>query len=220
MHKRLIAIGLALALGGLSTSALAAHAGDPGQFYIGAGVGQAKWNIDHGSDINLDDSDTAFNVHFGYVWHWGIDFAIEGGYADLGKVTANWKDVYTNIIAKGKDAYDTYHETAESHAVFAGVKVKYHFAQNWFVSGRGGITQTKYEDHMLDTYQEAGDQSSTTSNYLNSDETNTGWYAGVGIGYDLSRHFGLGLAYDYYHGEFAAVDANIGTVTLNAEYRF
>lgn len=209
MNKRLIAIGLTLALGGLSTSAFAAHAGDPGQFYIGAGVGQAKWDPDHSKDVHdIDDSDTTANVRFGYVWHWGVDFAVEGGYADLGKINANWGG-----------EYDTYHETVEAHELFAGVKVKYRFAQNWYVNGRGGIAQAKIKDRQIDTYQEYGDQS-PSPHYFNYDKNKTSWYAGVGIGYDFSRHFGLELAYDYYRNKMDDWDAPIGTVTVGAEYRF
>lgn len=208
MNKRLIAIGLALALGGLSTSAFAANAGDPGQFYIGANVGQAKWDVDHSSDIKLDDSDTAASVRFGYVWHWDVDFAVEGGYTDLGEISADWGD-----------PYDTYHQTIKGHEVFAGVKVKYGFAQNWYVSGRAGIAQGKFESSTTYVYTDSNNQPSG-SGYSRYDETKTGWYAGVGIGYDFSRHFSLGLAYDYHHNKMDDVDMNVGTVTIGAEYRF
>ncbi|HEX7338442.1 MAG TPA: porin family protein [Rhodanobacteraceae bacterium] len=206
MNKRILVIGLALALGGLSTSALAGNAGEPGQFYVGAGVGQAKWHVDHDSDIKLDNTDTTANLRFGYVWHWNVDFAVEGGYVDLGKITADWHDTT-----------DDYHETLKSQGLFAGAKVKYGFAGNWYVDGRGGLFQGQVKDDQIDNYVE-GSQAVTDT--FRENETKTGWYAGVGVGCNLSRQFSLGLNYDYYHSKLDDLDINIGAVTVSAEYRF
>lgn len=206
MKKRILVIGLALAMGGISTTALAA---EPGQFYVGAGVGQAKWHVDVPgglSGVKLDDSDTTASVRFGYVWHWSVDFAVEGGYVDLGKLTSNYAD-----------QYDTIRTQIKNQGAFAGVKVKYGFAQNWYVEGRGGLYQAKVSQDGSDVYVMNGQQTTDT---FSTDETKTNWYAGVGVGYDLSRQFSLGLNYDYYRSKFMDADLNVGTVTVSAEYRF
>lgn len=212
MNKRILVIGLTLALGGMSTAAFAGNAGDPGQFYIGAGVGQAKWDVDINPDsgFRLDDTDTTANVRFGYVWHWGVDFAVEGGYADLGEFETHYSDNNSSV-----------HGSIENHGLFGGVKVKYGFARGWYVAGRGGLYQGKAEANSVSIYDDGITHAEDT---FSSDETKTGWYAGVGIGYDLSRHFSLSVNYDYFHSEFADLDNNvdtdIGTVTVGVEYRF
>jgi hypothetical protein len=44
------------------------------------------------------------------------------------------------------------------------------------------------------------------------------------VGYNFAPNFSLGLNYDNYHAKaktsLATVDANIGTYTVTAEYRF
>jgi OOP family OmpA-OmpF porin len=54
--------------------------------------------------------------------------------------------------------------------------------------------------------------------------TNGSWYAGAGVGYDLTPDFSLGLSYDNYHSKvgFEGSDATFNTAmfALSAEYRF
>lgn len=68
----------ALALA-LSQICLAQNAG----LYLGANVGQSKYNIDCGGGLSCDDSDTAFKLYGGYKFH--PNWSAELGYADLGK---------------------------------------------------------------------------------------------------------------------------------------
>ncbi len=207
MSKRILVIGMALALGGLSTASFAAD----GNFYIGAGVGQAKWHISGVSvsdGTRIDDTDTAANLRFGYVWHGNVDFAVEGGYADLGKLSSDWAD-----------KYDQVHTSAKSQGLFAGVKVKYHFSKGWYIGARGGLYEGRIKGHDTDRYTNSLDDSWTTST-SSEDETRVGEYAGVGLGYDFGRHFGLGLEYNYYHNKFFDTTVNFSTVTVAAEYRF
>ena len=62
----------------LGAAAFGANAQDKG-FYAGAGVGQSF--VDEGA---YDDEDTAFSVFGGYQFN--KYFALEGGYADFGKI--------------------------------------------------------------------------------------------------------------------------------------
>lgn len=204
MSKRILVIGMALALGGLSTASFAAD----GNFYIGVGVGQAKWHLGGDtSDVKFDDTDTTANLRFGYVWHGNVDFAVEGGYIDLGKLSSDWAD-----------KYDQVHTSAKSQGLFAGVKVKYHFAGGWYVGARGGLYEGRIKQDGNESYAKSSDY--WVSDTFSDDETHTGEYAGVGLGYDFGRHFGLGLEYNYYHNKFFDTTVNFGTATVAAEYRF
>ncbi len=52
--------------------------------------------------------------------------------------------------------------------------------------------------------------------------SHTDWYAGVGIGYDISERFGVGIAYDYYKAVMRSqgIDLTSTVESLTAEYRF
>jgi OOP family OmpA-OmpF porin len=204
MKKHILAASLAAVLASVSTASLAA---DTGNFYVGAEAGQAHYRLGGVSGENLDTKDTAAAVRFGYVWHWAVDFGVEGGYVSLGKVT----DDYTNSNA----GYPS-NMSIETSGLFAGAKVKYHFADAWYVSARAGAFQShvKLRDH--DGSPEGGDYRVSS--------TNGSWYAGAGVGYDLTPDFSLGLSYDNYHSKvgFEGSDATFNTAmfALSAEYRF
>ncbi len=82
---------LAVALVASASSAMA------GDFYVLGAAGQSKFDIDKGAmdgavrsvagvaltSSSTDDSDTAYKLQFGWQFH--KNFALEGGYVDLGK---------------------------------------------------------------------------------------------------------------------------------------
>src|SRR4249919_2153962 len=76
----------------LGAAAFGAQAQDKG-FYAGAGVGQSF--VDEGA---YDDEDTAFSVFGGYQFN--RYFALEGGYANLGKIEAKpvGRDLETDSV--------------------------------------------------------------------------------------------------------------------------
>jgi OOP family OmpA-OmpF porin len=85
IRKSLLTIFLAL------FCAITAFAQDSG-FYIGAGVGQAKAKDACAPEAGVvytscDDKDTAWKILAGYDFN--RNFAIEGGWTDLGKVSAS-----------------------------------------------------------------------------------------------------------------------------------
>jgi OOP family OmpA-OmpF porin len=203
MKKHILAASLAVVLASVSTASLAA---DTGNFYVGAEAGQAQYRLGVAPGEHLDAKDTAAAVRFGYVWHWAVDFGVEGGYVSLGKVT----DDYTNSNA----GYPS-NMSIETSGLFAGAKVKYHFADVWYVSARAGAFQShvKLRDH---------DSSPEGGNYRAS-STNGSWYAGAGVGYELTPEFSLGLSYDNYRSKAGideSVTFNTAMFALSAEYRF
>ena len=58
-----------------------------GRFYLGLALGQSQADIDCAGTTACEDSDTAWKVLGGYQF--SRHFALEGGYADLGEVTAS-----------------------------------------------------------------------------------------------------------------------------------
>jgi len=203
MKKPVLAASLAVVLTGVSTASLAA---DAGNFYVGAEAGQAQHRLGAIPGEHLDAKDTAAAVRFGYVWHRAVDFGVEGGYVSLGRLT----DDYTN----NNGGYPS-HLSVETSGLFAGAKVTYHFADAWYVSARAGAFQShvKLRDH---------DGSPGGGDYRASG-TNGSWYAGAGIGCDLTTDFSLGLSYDNYRSKVGVTESvafSTAMFALSAEYRF
>src|SRR5699024_3027185 len=128
------------------------------------------------------------NVRIGYAWHWNVDFAVEGGYANLGKLKTSWSEEFDKVYTSSK-----------AQGLFIGAKVKYGFGSSWYVSARGGFLQGIIKQNGNGSYDNGSgtwvsDSFSNKSNHL-------GEYVGVGIGYDLTRQFSIGLNYDYYHNK-------------------
>ncbi|HET8765048.1 MAG TPA: outer membrane beta-barrel protein, partial [Rhodanobacter sp.] len=48
----------------------------------------------------------------------------------------------------------------------------------------------------------------------------TSWYAGAGVGYNLTPQLSVGLNYDYYDAKKQNVNLSTDMVSVNAEYRF
>ena len=71
--KKTLILSVALALAGLSTSAMAAE----GQGFVRGAIGQTNVDVDGGGS----DDDTAFSVGGGYYFN--ANFAVEGAYSKL-----------------------------------------------------------------------------------------------------------------------------------------
>lgn len=202
MKKRIWVAGLAVALAGVSASSFAA---DTGSFYVGADVGQAQHRLGAFSGENVDAKATAATVRLGYVWHAAVDVAVETGYVDLGKITADYGNANTDYSS---------HLSVRASGLFAGTNLKYHVADAWYVSARAGVFQS---------YVKANSRNTTpygSSEYRRSG-TYGSWYAGAGVGYDVSRDFSLGLNYTNYRSKVAdSVTFNTAMFSLSAEYRF
>ena len=216
MKKLLVA---AVAAGLVMASATSAAATKDGGFFINAGVGQAQYHVGHtdGLGYKLDEKDTTGALRFGYAWRVAPAFnlGVEGGYVDLGKLVANYH--YENAAG---DYVLNEHADLGVTGWLAGVNGKFNFAGQWYVSARGGwLRSTGDATYRLNATGYVGD-------YASGNASGDGWYGGVGVGYDLTPDFSLGLNYDNYHAKakinnaLGTVDSSIGSYTFTAEYRF
>lgn len=165
-------------------------------FFVNGNVGQS--NIKHG--IN-SGNDTGYAVNGGYRWALSPNFAIgpEVGYNDLGNVKL--KNVFNSqpVVAPGK---------ASLHGWTVGANAHYNMTPNWYLSARGGL------------YAWSGEGLTSGINPVNRHNNSDGWYGGVGVGYDVSRSFGVGLGYDYYHANKSNLNLTTDMVSAQAEFRF
>ncbi len=193
------AIVLALAAAGLiaTAPALAQEAtGTDSGFFLNGSAGHSYF----GSGRN-SGSDTGYQIQGGYRWALAPGFAIgpEIGYNDLGNVRL--KNVFHSqpVVAPGK---------ASLHGWTVGANAHYNFTPNWYLSARAGL------------YDWKGHGLNNDINPVNRHANADGYYGGVGVGYDLSRNFGIGLGYDYYRAKKHDINLSTGLLSVNAEVRF
>ena len=194
MNRIIKKVAFAVVLGAVSSAAFAA---DTGAFFINANVGQSHFH-DHGFS-DRTDSDAAARV--GYVWHVGdaSDFGVEAGYANLGQAS---ESLIVNL--------NTVNVATKLTGPVIGGNYKYKFANKMYVSVRAGWFRSKFNVNVPGS----GSQSFSGN----------GAYSGIGVGYDINQHFGLGVNFDEYHGRatFYGTKAKEGVSALSgfAEYRF
>lgn len=168
MSKRFTIAVAAMALSCISTGSLAATTS--GQFFLNGTVGQSTW---HDDGFNTSNKDTATAWRFGYAWNRDqLSYGFEAGYADLGTVRGHYDFGAAPLELSGG-----------ATGPLAGVNMTYRLGHRVFVNARLGWMH----DHLdLRT----GDQRDRFSG--------NGGYVGIGAGYNVSEHFGVGLAYDHY----------------------
>jgi OmpA-OmpF porin, OOP family len=195
MKKTLIALAFATA-SLVAVPAAFAQSAAPNGWFVNGNVGQTS--VDKGP---YNGHDTGYAINGGYRWALSPSFAlgVEGGYNDLGNIDV--KNVFNNrdVVNRSK---------AQLQGWAAGVNGRFNITPNWYVSGRGGL------------YSWTGHGLSNDANPIRKGLDNTSFYAGAGVGYDFTSHFGVGLNYDYYDAKKHGVDLSTDMVSVSAEYRF
>lgn len=135
--------------------------------------------------------DTSYAINGGY--RWGM-FGLEGGYVDLGKTD------------RGYSGFSGLHEGVDLSGWTAGINGKFDLSPDWYLKARGGLYHWKADMSF--------------ANSRDAEFSGTDWYAGVGVGYNVSQRVGIGLNYDYYRAGEKAMDFNAKTLSLNTEIRF
>jgi len=210
MNKTLFALAIASA----SLCTLPALAQDSqeaaavgGNYQSAQPVGSGNWFIDgrigqaHVNTGPYDDHPTAYAINGGYRWKVGQDLGlgVDVGYNDLGnyKLKNAFNDNPVNLTGR-RNALRGW---------TAGVNGRINVWQGLYVSGRAGVYGWKghgYDNQSINRH----------------DLDKVDYYAGAGVGYDINQHFGVGLAYDYYHAKKSGIGLSSDTASVTAEYRF
>ena len=167
-----------------------------GNWFLSGSVGQS-----HLYKGPYNDHPTTYAVNGGYRWKVGQDMGlgVEVGYNDLG-----------NFKVKNAFNSNDVNLTDQRNALrgwTAGVNGRIDVYRGLYVSGRAGVYGWKGHGY-----------SNQDINRHNLDKVD--YYAGAGVGYDFSDHFGLGLSYDVYHAKKDGVSLSTDTASVTAEYRF
>lgn len=192
MNKHFSKAALAAALVLASTGVMAAD----GSFFVNAELGASHYDITNSSDT----TGSAYAGRLGYMWHLnGVDVGVEGGYADLGKVTHD-------------DYYYGVHEQAKVHGSLLGADVRLPMGSQWFLSARGGWFHSSTDADATNGVQ-------TASASVDGD----GSYFGIGFGFDFNTHASLAFDFDNYQSKAEGIFTkrfNTGFYGASFEYRF
>lgn len=82
-----------------------------------------------------------------------------------------------------------------------GANLHYNFTPNWYLGARLGVLRADLSGHVSG---------------FSAEDSGTGEYGGLGVGYDFSRNAGLGLNYTRMHVLGGSADA----FSINGELRF
>jgi hypothetical protein len=213
MRKFLIAtVSVALAATSVAAIADTTPSNETGSFFINGNVGMSDFRVDNNSigvpGLQKNDNKTrgAGALRVGYRWHSVVDYGVEAGYAYLGGT----KYEFSN----GADSAKT---QQKSRGWLLGGNLNYNITDDWYVSARGGWYRSRnlFQGRVFtdgQTYR--GSQSAYTG---------TGEYLGVGVGYNISKAFSVGVNYDNYHtrGNYDfQPSAHVAMYSLFGEYRF
>lgn len=219
MSKVLLVVAFATALASVTP---AIHANSAGAF-VSLDAGRSHNEV---SRLEFRDrTDLAYGVLVGYRWALRPSFymGVEGGYAHLGKAKDHTVDDY---VFQGVDGPHAIHEEDrrydKSRALMLGVNMRWELPGHWALTAHGG--RARYRTNFVIESYGSFDDLSYVDRSTNK-HSNNGSYYGIGIGYDVTRHFGLTAAYDRYNPVFAYVPGDTAThkvevVGIRGEYRF
>lgn len=170
-------------------------------FFVDGQLGQTEYR----TDLLTHDKGTFQNVRFG--WRWNGIVGPEIGYAYLGRPKADIGNGFASLSTKPR-------------AVTIGVNAKYNVYENWFVTAHAGYLRSKTKFDLV-----SGNFGTNYTTY------NNGLYAGLGVGYDLTKNFSVGLNYDNYRinagnstsANYVGVGrnrVNVAAYSASVEYRF
>ena len=196
--KTLFALALAAA-GVLAVPAAFAQNAptENGSWFVNGNIGRTAINqgpYDKGHD-------TGYAVNGGYRWALAPNFSLgaEVGYNDLGNIHA--KNIFNSqpVVANNK---------SQLHGWTAGANAHLNLSPNWYVSGRAGL------------YSWTGHGLSNDVAPINKGLSDTSWYSGAGVGYNITSNLSVGVNYDYFDAKKQNVDLSTDMVSASAEYRF
>jgi len=201
-------------------------------FYIGGNVGYGRSSVTFTVDAPLvpaSGTGTAHNSSFvgggqiGYNWqfnpNWmlGIEANVIGGKFDQTTTVIDSAGATRNLISSVKTIWDV-----------AG-RLGY-ASNNWLFYGKGGYAQTSLALSLISPASVPAGVQGSSSNSV------SGFVAGAGIEYGLTRNWIVGIEYDYYgfrnHDQlgvnlpvlgtfnFRSIGASVQTVTGRVSYKF
>ncbi|GLQ86736.1 outer membrane protein [Dyella flagellata] len=176
-------------------------------FFVAGQLGQTQYR-----DSYLTHNHSVFqNVRFG--WRWNGIVGPEIGYAYLGR--PKYDATMQNGLGNPVDLTGS----VKTRVLTAGVNGKYNVYNNWYATAHAGYLRSQSKSNFTAvTNFGAGDLSTNSAKSTDYDD---GWYAGLGVGYDLTRNFSVGVNYDNYHlNSKSGAGVSVAAYSASVEYRF
>ena len=207
-------IGLALAIP-LGASA------QESPWYIGGSIGQSRVKLDTGglsrdlaaagmanNGFSANETDTGFKLFGGYRFH--PNFAVEGGYAELGKFSASGTVTTFNFVPIVPLPTKVTIEVGQGlHLAVVG---NVPLANQFSVFGRLGAYNMRTEMKV------------TVSGISSSESArNTGFLLGAGVGYDFTRNVGMRVEWEQFNkvgDKDKTGQGDVGLLSVGLVYRF
>ncbi|MEO5626304.1 MAG: porin family protein [Dokdonella sp.] len=201
MTKEFVIPSAALLCAMFALAPAVVHA-EEGSFFVNGGLGRSSLNRFDGAD------DTGYRIGLGYRWAVGANalIGVEAGYTDLGTIGTIVETFIGPIGGTGLPTITSVRADLKEHGPTLGINARFNLTPQWFVAGRGGYMRAQF--------------TTTPSNINLLGSSEDAWYAGAGIGYDVSRHFSIGINYDYSRSDTNGIRIAPTLVTLSGEYRF
>ena len=211
-----VAAGMGLALA-IPTGASAQDS----PWYIGGSIGQSRVKLDTGglsSDLaaagmantgfSANETDTSFKLFGGYRFH--PNFAVEGGYAELGKFSASGTVTTFNFVPIVPLPTKVTIEVGQGlHLAVVG---NVPLANQFSVFGRLGAYNMRTEMKV------------TVSGISSSESArNTGFLLGAGVGYDFTRNVGMRVEWEQFNkvgDKDKTGQGDVGLLSVGLVYRF
>jgi outer membrane autotransporter protein len=169
-----------------------ANAAETSGFYLDGAVGRASSHIG-------ESDNTVSLLDAGYRWSW---FGLDVGYVDMSRANS---PIY-------KDQMGIVPQLSRYGSKESGVTLdasgRWQIGDRWYYTLRAGL-YSWHNTFYQTTYAPAASHSKST-------DSSVSWNAGLGVGYDFTDNFGVGLRYDAYHGG----DQTTTPLSLTAEVRF
>lgn len=203
-----------IAVSGLIAGAPAALAQDQG-WYIGGGVGVSKADVDEGSfnagliaagfaaaTTTSDEKDTGWKLFVGYQLN--KNFAVEGGYADLGRFSA-----FSTTVPAG--TLSTRFTSTAWNLDAVGILP---FGNNFSLLGRVGVVRSETKVSLART-------GAVVVLVPNLKDHETSYKLGLGVGYDFTKTMGVRGEWERYRvsdGAGDKSDVDLFSVSLRVKF--
>lgn len=178
------------ALGVVTLAALASFSAQAADWYVGASIGQSDFKEDVSgvaSVVSIDKKDTGYKLFLGA----GLtpNFAIEGGYANFGKLKAS-----ATIGAT------TYNFGVKGHGYFVDLVGKLPVSNEFGVFGKVGVFNGRAKTYGISALGVAGGDPSV----VDESDSGTDVKYGLGLSYAINKSVGIRAEWERYR--FKAFD--------------
>jgi OOP family OmpA-OmpF porin len=218
----------ALLLSAVALSPLAAHAQNS-NWYAVLSVGQSTFDVDrsdldsaiHGIGLaidssSLDDTDTGYKIQAGYKF--SENFALEGGYMDLGRASYSGDALPDTFLG-----VDSFHLGADVQAYGFNIDAVgiLPLGAGFSVFGKAGLVITQTEISVAANGSGVGGSASEDDD---DTETNVAPSLGVGLTFDLTETLSARLEYQRVFAmktaadDFDDIDADLASIGLVARF--